>query len=216
MSLPEISSNDLMDPAGLHKEKSMWDLYLLSFKFPGSKVNWAGFFLSFSFLFIYCFHFDPGIEDVSKNIRSTLGFGLSLAPAVIGFLVAGFTIFVTVTKVELFNYMALRRYENTSESYLKYNMSSFMLSFIHYCAYILFCGVLVIFAQPNGPLVLVAKGIFSWLQTYIDKNYYEIFLKLIFCFFGAWSIYLILLLKTFVYNIYQVLCTTVRWSLESS
>jgi len=76
--------------------------------------------------------------------------------------------------------------------------------------------VLVIFAQPNGPLVLVAKGIFSWLQTYIDKNYYEIFLKLIFCFFGAWSIYLILLLKTFVYNIYQVLCTTVRWSLESS
>ena len=33
--------------------------------------------------------------------------------------------------------------------------------------------------------------------------------------FGAWSIYLVLLLKSFVYNTFQVITTTVRWELES-
>ncbi|WP_207383342.1 hypothetical protein [Comamonas thiooxydans] len=193
----------------------MWDLYKLSYKFPTSKPNIIFFILSLALLLIYCYCVEPSVAQVAGNLRVTLSFGASLAPGIIGFLVAGFTIFVTITKVELFNFMAIKRYKNTNESYLKYNMSAFMLAFIHYCAYIFTCAILVIFAQPNGPLILVVKFIFNEIYHYTDKNYYLDFLKIFFSFFGAWSIYLILLLKTFVYNIYQVLCTTVRWSIES-
>lgn len=215
MSLPKVSANDFIDPAGLHNEKSMWDLYKLSFKFPSSKFNALAFLIAFFSLIFYCYHINPTISDLSKNIRTTLAFGASLAPAVIGFLVAGFTIFVTVTKVELFNFMAIMKYKETNESYLKYNMSAFMLSFIHYCAFIFTCAILTIFAQPNGPLVLLTKYFFNLIPTCFGLNFYEDFLKIFFSIFGAWCIYLIMLLKTFVFNIYQVLCTTVRWSLES-
>lgn len=193
----------------------MWDLYKLSFKFPYSKFNLSAFLVTLFSLLFYCYYINPSTSDLSKNIRSTLAFGASLAPAVIGFLVAGFTIFVTVTKIELFNFMAIRKYKDTNESYLKYNMSAFMLAFIHYCAFIFTCAILTIFAQPNGPLILITKYIFGLIPACIGFNFYEDFLKIFFSLFGAWSIYLIMLLKTFVFNIYQVLCTTVRWSLES-
>jgi len=193
----------------------MWDLYKLSFKFPRSKFNITAFVTVLVSLLLYCFTVDPSIPDLSQNIRTTLAFGVALAPAVIGFLVAGFTIFVTVTKVELFNFMAIRRYKNTSESYLKYNMSAFMLAFIHYCAFIFTCAILTIFAQPNGPLIISAKYLLESLPAYDGFDFYKAALKIFFSLFGAWTIYLIILLKTFVFNIYQVLCTTVRWSLES-
>lgn len=215
MSLPKVSAENFIDPAGLHNEKSMWDLYLLSFKFPGSKFNYFVFCFAFLFLIVYCYGSSPTSSELSRSIRSTLVFGVSLAPAVIGFLVAGFTIFVTVTKIELFNFMAIRKYKKSNESYLKYNMSAFMLAFIHYCAFILVCAILTIFAQPNGPIVLIVKYMFDGIQIYTNRDLYNDFLKIFFSFFSAWSIYLIMLLKTFVFNIYQVLCTTVRWSLES-
>lgn len=215
MSLPKISANDFIDPAGLHNEKSMWDLYKLSFKFPRSKFNLGILTITFLSLLLYCYYIDPPINEIAHSIRTTLAFGVSLAPAVIGFLVAGFTIFVTVTKVELFNFMAIRRYKQTNESYLKYNMSAFMLAFIHYCAFIFICAVLTIFAQPNGPIIIAIKFLLGIFWAGSEMEYYKHILKVFFSFFGAWSIYLVMLLKTFVFNIYQVLCTTVRWSLES-
>lgn len=215
MSLPKVSANDFIDPEGLHNEKSMWDLYKLSFKFPRSRFNLAAFSIALASLLFYCYKVDPSTPELSQNIRTTLAFGVALAPAVIGFLVAGFTIFVTVTKVELFNFMAIRKYKDTNESYLKYNMSAFMLAFIHYCAFIFTCAIITVFAQPNGPLIIAIKYLFSLIPPCLGFDFYKFTLKVFFSLFGAWSIYLIILLKTFVFNIYQVLCTTVRWSLES-
>lgn len=206
--LPKSVSPDL-----LSSENSMWKLYRLSFSFPVSKFNVGVFVICFSGLLIFGLANFESVSILSGTIRAILGFGISIAPSILGFLVAGFTIFVTVTKVELFEFMALKRYKQTEHSYLKYNMSAFMLAFCHYITYLIVCAILVIFAQPLGPLVTAVKYCSELFSHLIGYNVYCCLLILFLAVFGSWTIYLLMLLKSFIFNTYHVLITSVQWGL---
>lgn len=188
-------------------------MYRLSYSFPGGKFNYSVFIICLIGLLLFGFLEVRENSILTASIRAVLAFGTSLAPSVLGFLVAGFTIFVTITKVQIFEYMAIRRYRNTDHSYFKYNMSAFMLAFCHYITYLFLCAFLTIFAQPGGPLIVFSKSILQG-QAYGKYDWYYIFLVVFLSFFGAWTIYLLLLLKSFIYNTYQVLTTSIRWGLE--
>lgn len=191
----------------------MWQMYLLSYSFPSSKINVGVFFVCFLFLVIFGFFVRDNHLILIATTRAILAFGVSLAPSILGFLVAGFTIFVTVTKVDLFEYMAVLRYEKSKHSYLKYNMSAFMLAFCHYIAYLIFCAILTVFAQPGGPIGLLMKALDELMYAKYEIHFYGFAVILLMSFLGAWTVYLLMLLKSFIYNTYQVLTTTVRWGL---
>lgn len=209
-----IAPVNYVEPAALSNEKSMWQLYKLSFSFPISRFNVAVVVLCFALLVAFGVFSVSRIDVLASMIKSVLAFGTAIAPSILGFLVAGFTIFVTITRVELFEYMAVRRYKNTPHSYLKYNMSAFILAFCHYIAYMIFCAIMIVFAQPLGPAVMLVKILFPVEAMIFGVSSYGLFLVFVFAVFGSWTIYLLMLLKSFVYNTYQVLTTTVRWGFE--
>ena len=197
----------------LNSEKSLWSLYLTSFKFPNNKFNLlTGIFVAV-LLSIYAFTSYSTQSELSFLIRETVKLGLGLAPSVLGFLIAGFTVFVTVTKIEVFVRMAQVPYEETGESYLKYNLSAFMLAFAHYVAYIAVCVLFTFFLQPNGPL----QGLIKYFVGSISGNpvlSYKLVTGAALVVFGTWTWHLIMLLKSFIYNTYQVVITTVRWEMN--
>ena len=88
-----------------------------------------------------------------------------------------------------------------------------MLAFAHYVAYLAVCVFLIYFGQSNGPLTQITK----WLaaQIYGNANVaYKVLLSACAIAFACWTWYLVMLLKSFIYNVYQVVVTSVRWDLE--
>jgi hypothetical protein len=151
-----------------------------------------------------------------RLLRKSIGFGYSIIPSVLGFLIAGFTVFVTFTKPGVFSAMARREFSNTGQSYLKYNMSAFVLAFFHYLVYLSVVFILLFFGGSKGFL----KNIVIWFDNHVsnisclDFNYYFIAVSVLAVLMASWTWYLLMLLKSFVYNVYQVVITGVRWDLE--
>jgi hypothetical protein len=199
-------------PQELTREKDLFSLYKLSFKFPGSKFNRVVTLMTAAALVTLVWLTRTNVDNLSVSVRAVFAFGNATVPSILGFLVAGFTIFVTVTKAEIFVYMAKRPYRDTGESFLKYNLTAFVLAFTHYLGYLFCLVIVVLFGQPNSPLITLVKRLFA---PYIvgDTPAYNLLLGGVFVAFGTWTIYLVLLLKSFVYNTYQVVTTTVRWQL---
>lgn len=197
-------------PGELTREKSLWALYRLSYKFPGSRFNSVAAVAAALVLVAVCFLARHRVDFLSTSLRAILSFANGFVPSVLGFLIAGFTVFVTVTKIEIFVQMSKVEYDESSESYLKYNLSAFLLAFTHYLAYLFVCVLFVLLAQPNSPVIQLVKRICDpWLIG--DAPAYNVIVSVVLVLFGTWSMYLVLLLKSFVYNTYQVVTTTVRW-----
>ena len=204
------------EPDDLGREKTVFALYLLGRKFPHSKFNRRVAIAVSIALAAFCYLQWNNTPVLSATLRKYSEVGLSFSTSILGFLIAGFTVFVTVTKLDIFVTMAKVEFESSGESYLKYNLVQFMLVFSHYIAYLFVCISFALFAQPQGLIsILISKALTvsncPWKTGFI----YQAPVSIALIAFGAWSIYLVLLLKSFVYNTFQVITTTVRWELES-
>lgn len=204
------------EPDDLAREKTVLALYMLGRKFPHSKFNRRAALIIAVLQILFCYLQWDNTPFVAAALRKTVEVGLAFCTSILGFLIAGFTVFVTVTKLDIFVTMAKVEFDSTGESYLKYNLVQFMLVFSHYIAYLFVCICFVLFAQPQGLIsLLLAKLLpifdFPWKSMVL----YKIPVSMALVTFGAWSAYLVLLLKSFVYNTFQVITTTVRWELES-
>lgn len=205
-------ADDSIKPSQLTDEKNLFQLYRLSYKFPSSRFN------LFSTIFIGLLSasylaWGREIHAEGRLLRATINFGTTLAPSILGFLIAGFTVFVTITKPGVFSAMAKKEFKKTGQSYLKYNLSAFMLAFSHYVTYLAICTLLIYFGQPNGPITQTMKWIGKIISSEVLDGY-RILASISSIIFSCWTWYLIMLLKSFIYNVYQVVVTSVRWDLE--
>jgi preprotein translocase subunit SecY len=202
-----------IEPSSLTREKTLFSLYALSFKFPGSWFNRVLTLAALLLAGLWSWHLRASPERLFAQFRRVVELDFAFATSILGFLVAGFTVFVTITKVDIFVEMAGREYEATGESYLKYNLNAFMLAFVHYVAFVFVCLSVQLFGQSGGPaayLLEVATSI-SPQFTPVARGSVAGALFTLMC---AWSVYVVLLLKSFIYNTYQVLTTVVRWEME--
>lgn len=204
------------EPDDLGREKTVLALYLLGRKFPHSKFNRRVTLVVALALTAFCYLQWDNVPALSVVLRKYAEIGLSFSTSILGFLIAGFTVFVTVTKLDIFVTMAKVEFESSGESYLKYNLVQFMLVFSHYIAYLFICICFALFAQQQGLLsILIGKALSATDCAWKVGLIYKAPVSMALVVFGAWNIYLVLLLKSFVYNTFQVITTTVRWELES-
>lgn len=204
---------DQITPAQLTAEKNLFQLYRLTYSFPISRFNAISTVLVGICCAAYLSWVRPGGSEAGVLLKETLKLGISLVPSILGFLIAGFTVFVTVTKPGVFSAMAKKEFAQSGQSYLKYNLSAFMLAFAHYVAYLGACVLLIYFGQPNGPLTQITL----WLASLVTRNAsvaYNTMVSACAVAFACWTWYLVMLLKSFIYNVYQVVVTSVRWDLE--
>lgn len=182
------------DSGSISKEKTMWELYRLTGKFPYSKFNRVTTLVIALVLTFYCILQWSKMSAIETVLRKVIESGFVFGTCTIGFLVAGFTVFVTVTKVDVFIEMAEVEYEGTGESYLKYNLVQFMLVFCHYIAYLFMCVCYYLFAQPDG-LIDVVLGLLSDVVSCAVsiKNIRGVLVSSSLIFIGAWTIYIVLL-----------------------
>lgn len=138
--------------------------------------------------------------DIINELSSSL---LIFAVSLLGFLIAGFSIFTAISKPQLFIVLAkMPSKHKSNHSELKVIFANFINVFVHFTAFLAFVLACIFFSkvvQEYNPEL--ANSIFI-LNTGV----------LIICSLVPWSAILILKIKSFIWNIYQVLVLSVAFA----
>lgn len=194
------------------KEKSIFDVLKLALKLPKSRFNIKVTTAFVSALSIYATYTKRPTEYLILDIREwgELGFGFS--GTILGFLIAGLALLAAVD-VRFFYYMSKRQHR-CGMSYLKYTIVSFMYVFIVYLA--------LAFISLCIRIMLVEDGIISLALASFGALFYclnvalitEILVRVFYVFFASLLFYSLVLLTTFIFNVYYLMMSNVRWYAE--
>jgi hypothetical protein len=188
------------------EENSLWEVYRKARKIASSKANRVaalGAFLLLLALFIIDINFGlnlVSVTDMTKIVGQIGEIGFALTTAILGFLIAGFSIFSSITKPEIFSALAKLAHKDSGLSRLQFIFFNFLLVFIHYLAFLAFSIAIKIFLPTlMGAVGLAAShwappAIVIWGTAAVGTAIAI-----------SWLVFLIMLLKSFIWNIYQAI-----------
>lgn len=201
-----------IDPKELTKERNLFDIYSSSRKLPGSLHNQIFTLTIFIILLFYAVYSPKPVHDLAQEVRTWSEIGFDFTTTILGFLIAGFTIFATVSKPNFFINMAMVPYKSSGLSYLKYNFFTLINVFTIYVGFAILCLLINLLASPSGALSLGLSFIFSnpiYLNT-AKRLLVGVGLVGV----GTWFFYLLVILQSFIFNIYYIVMTSIRWEIE--
>lgn len=198
----KLDSNDLM------VEKNLWSIYLAARKIPSSKFNKVSTFVFFILMVFQVSVFPLVVELQVELVRKYAEFGFNAALTTMGFLVAGFTIFATLSDPDLFIRMGQIKNKESDLSWLKHNFFLFVRVFIYFLVFIVFCLLVMVFGSKSGLLSslisLSANAVL--LRVVVASVAYVVLMT---------GFYFILMqLKSFVFNMHHSVMTSLKWKWE--
>lgn len=207
--MTETQEERAVQPKELLKEKSLWQIYCQSRALrSSSNFNAYATLMVVGILATYAWLTPESAKELAERTREIAADGFAFATTILGFLVAGFTVFATVTKPDLFVFMARTRHKQSGLPWVKYNFFKFMEVFYVYIVFAGMCLGVRLLAKPSGALTLLINSTSDPATT---KLYLA---KIGFVLLGGVFIYTLLLLKSFIYNVYHVVMTSIRWEME--
>ena len=198
------------DPSELTSEKSLWDVYKLSRRLLPGKFQVGVVLLITILLGINSFVLSQDANVILQDVRRWAEMGFSFSITTLGFLITGFTIFATLSKPAMMLAMMDHTNIETGLPTLKYNFFAFMKVFIAYIAFAFLFLMVVLLGQKDGMLGNIIDFFphSSSVKLILIKTFYAIV--------GGSFVYLLLLLNSFVYNIYSIVMNSLRWDHQSS
>lgn len=192
-------------PEEFTQEKSLLDIYLSARRIKFSSFNRNFTIVILVLMLVHSFVLSTDISKLAYDVRKWSEMGFAVGLTVLGFLVAGFTIFITLTKPDMQLALMGVLHKNTGLPHLKYNYFCLIRVFIYYVA-ILVAYLCVILLGGEGGLL---SKIISFLPY--DKCIKITFVKFAYGGVGASLIFLILQLKSFIFNLYSITMNSLRW-----
>ncbi|MEZ9038676.1 MULTISPECIES: hypothetical protein [Vibrio] len=193
------------NPNELTQEKSLWDIYKKAFLIFPSRLQVITIFIVALGLGFNAFYFEEDISVLLSDIRNWSSFGFNYSITTLGFLIAGFTIFATLTKPD----MMLAMMDHPNKKYklptLKYNFFVFMKVFVSYIFFSMVYVTIILLGQKNG-----------FIGNFIDLIPHSIeikktIIKIGYIIIGCSFIHLLMQLKSFIFNIYMIVMNMLRW-----
>ena len=154
------------------------------------------------------------VSPMADRLRSWADTGSNFAISILGFLIAGFTIFATITKPELFVKLATTPFPKYRTDYLKYSFYAFMQVFIHFMMFLGLCFSVKLLGSANGPISVLVSATISPLHLSADAPAIAklALVKAGTVLVGSYLVYCLLLLKSFLFNTYTVTVLSVMWN----
>lgn len=192
------------------KEKNLGEVYWKARKIASTRRNIGVALIVlvlFGLLAAFDWHFDAKVLTLAalNTLLSQIAeIGFTLTAAILGFLIAGFSIFASITRPEIFAGLAKLDHKDSGLSRLQFIFFNFLLVFIHYLAFLAMSIVLQL-VLPLAPALVAAMsprvpsvGVIVWWSA----------VGLIAVLLG-WLTFLIMLLKSFIWNIYQAVLVVI-------
>lgn len=193
------------DESDLTSEKSLWDVYKLCRKIHPKKSQVIILLIVMATLAANAFILENKSENILTDVRKWAELGFNFGITTLGFLIAGFTIFATLSKPKMLLAMMDHTNKETGLPTLKYNFFAFMKVFIAYITFTLFYLVILLFGQANG-LISNVGGLLPHSECMGLA-----LIKIAYVLIGGSFVHLLLLLKTFIFNIYAIVMNFLRW-----
>ena len=208
-------SEHLFSSSEITSEKNLFQVFRKSLKLPKSTFNILSTASFVVVMILYVSLSERAIELTIKDVYELSILGFNLSSSILGFLIAGLAIFVAVNDLSIFVDMAKINHPS-GLSYLKYNFITLMYVFMVFITLALFCFLIQALGKPYGVvslLLLFLKKLFECLDTNFIKG---VLSKITLVLISGWIFYAILLLKTFIFNIYHLFMAIIRWEIERS
>ena len=202
MGVPDFNPKDLT------REKRLWDIYIASRRIPFSRFNTITTTIVFVLLVGNAWLTTQPIQETIWLVRKFSDTGLVVTLSTLGILLAGFTIFATISQPSLSLRMAEIPHPVSGHSYLKHTYFVFFRVFIYYLLFSIFCLLIVMFGHKGGLIPLLAS-----FSPYQDKVTFAI-VKTSYVLLFTGYYFLIMQLKSFIFNIYHAVMTSLRWNAE--
>lgn len=206
------------DPTEITKEVDLWDVYIQSRKLPegrlSKRITKPLSWLLFTILSLYAVFSNRSVDDLANEVRTLADLGFNFSISILGFLIAGFTIFATVTKPTLFIELAKRRHTRSGLSYLKYTFFVFMYVFIAYLTFTIVCLLIKLLATPSGVISSALTCLSEYPEHIVLSK--RILVGVGIVTIGTWSFHLLVLLQSFIFNIYITIMTSIRWEIQNN
>ncbi|MEG0064626.1 MAG: hypothetical protein RR740_08500 [Pseudomonas sp.] len=197
--------NDNLNSDALLTEKNLWSIYRTARAIPSSKFN---LFTTIGFLIILAiqvYFFPQAIETQVEIIRKYAELGFNAALTTMGFLVAGFTIFATLSDPELFIKMGQKLHPKSKISWLKHNFFLFVRVFIYFMAFIVFCLSIMVFGSKSG----LVSSLISFSDYAVEIRRIVAGTAYVLLMTGLY--FILMQLKSFIFNMHHAVMTSLKW-----
>lgn len=193
--------------SALFAERSLWQLYRQSAGFYRNRFNvivvLLGGLLLVGFAVAHFFRLGGAAVnrlDFPGLFSSWANAGLPFAATILGFVLAGFTILFAVLRPE--TAAALWGIKRTGQhlNELKLMLVTFVNVFVHYLTFVFLCAAYLIMGGKDGLADMIGRYL-GMISPVLPMAITHLF----FVAWGTWFIVIILKLKSFIYNLYQIL-----------
>jgi len=192
-------------PGSLFDEKSLFAIWRKSRReWSLPCINWFVVFATLILAIIYsCYADQKWLQGQILFIAST---GLEVGLIVLGLLVAGFSFAATSGKSEMYIYMATHHEKPGGLSYWKYYFFPFVATFAELFLFCIICFFVRIFSPPQH---------FYQFFPYLSEVK-PLIIPIVFCTLATYLAYLMMGLKSFLWNLYAFTTTFTMWHVNNS
>ncbi|WP_202744685.1 hypothetical protein [Acinetobacter pittii] len=193
----------------LLKEKNLRMIYKESRAIPLSNFNLFFPFIIGIIIFIFLIYGDISIEESYDKIESLVSFLFSSLFSTLGFLIAGYTIFCTITPLDLQKKMIEYTDQKTNLPFFKRVHFTFIRVFIYFLLFSFALFIIFLFKGININSINMIVESKTLDLTFKYTNY------LIITFLTIGTTFLFCELSSFIFNIYNSIATTIHWSINN-
>jgi len=212
---PEKQSDQIQ--ADLLKESNLWAVFRKSLRIKRSKRNVLVALAIGALAFAVTIP-EPRAGVIASQIHSLSTIALGATVSLLGFLIAGFSFFATVSDKAMFCRMAEHTHKESGLSYLKFNLFVFMRVFTEYLMMSLLTLVAVLVFAPDSAS---RSTIRRWTRDLTWPGFLNIghpmdaaLLAVALSVLVGLFVYLLMELGSFIFNVYYVVMTTIVWEIE--
>jgi hypothetical protein len=194
---------------GLLEEKNIREIYKKSKTIPLSNFNKFFPLTTGLIFFLFLAINNTSIETSYTKINELVSFLFSAVFATLGFLVTGYTIFCTITPLDLQKKMIAYSDKKTGLLFFKKVHFTFIRVFIYFISFSFFLFIIYLFKDLN---IDIAKTFISidYLQDIYRYTNYIVLLFLI-----SGTTFLFCEISSFIFNIYHSIATTLSWVIQN-
>lgn len=192
-------------------EKNLRAVFWAARSLPVSRFNQGATALAILLLGIYAWLTPEDGHAFAEKVRVLADYGFGFATSILSFLIAGFTIYVTITKTELLLFLSAQRHEQSGLPWIKQSTFLFLRVMTIYVVFCLLCVGVKLFGGQDGALSLLLDWGLSDPQA--SKQWIA---KIGFVAVGAGLVHILLLLQSFIFNIYHMAMLSICWEREQA
>jgi hypothetical protein len=193
----------------LLKEKDLRAIFIAARKLPVSYFNQGCTMVTIILLSAYIFLTPEDASAVAEKTRELADYGFSFATSILSFLIAGFTIYLSIAKTDLLLFLSEQRNEQSNLPWIKHAAFAFLRVIIIYVVFCMLCISIKLFGGQNGAADLLLDAIL--VDPAASKRWIG---SICFVVVGAGLVHILLLLQSFIFNVYHTAMLSICWERE--